>query len=380
MNSRLETFLAGVRVLDLSSYLPGPLATLLLADMGAEVIKIEPPDGDQMQHLGPRDTHGRAVFYQAVNAAKAVHRMDLKAPSKRDVLLRLVETADVLLEGFRPGVMTRLGLDYATLKAVNPRLVYVSLSGYGASGPKAPHAGHDANYLAANGILHRNGTEDPVFFDPPIADTTGSLFAVITIMGALRDRDASGEGCAIDLALADVTTPLQLFQVAGYGATGQVPGRRTTYLNGGAAYYQVYRTADDRHVALGAVEPKFWRAFCAACDRRDWIGRHVDPLPQRALIEELRSYFAGMSAAECAGRFGSPDCCLSPVLDLADAMEADYVERRGLVRRGPDGNLQTLFPAHVDGQAPSPRAPLRVVTDNECPAWESAGNVATEEH
>ena len=355
----LNSWLAGVRVLDLSQYLPGPLATLFLADFGADVLKIEPPRGDEMRNLGPRDAAGRPVFYESVNGGKSVRRMDLKDPAARAAFLQLVDSADVLVETFRPGVMTRLGLDYRTLEARNPRLVFCSLSGYGVGGPFEQAAGHDANYLALAGVLERNGADAPVYFDPPVADTTGSLFAVIAILGALRGRERTGRGCQIDIALADVAMPLQIFQVADYGASGRSPSRNETYLNGGAAYYRVYATRDARHVVLAAIEPKFWQRFCDAAGHPDWIARAGDPLPQRDLIGELAAFFAALTLADCASRFGAADCCLTPVLTVAEALDSEHVRHRGLVRRGAAGDLQALFPARVDGEAPKSRAPWR---------------------
>ena len=355
--SALNSWLAGVRVLDLSSYLPGPLATLFLADFGADVVKIEPPRGDEMRNLGPRDSAGRPLFYESVNGGKTIRRMDLKDAQVRDEFLKLVDTADVLLETFRPGVMARLGLDYPTLSARNARLVYCTLSGYGIGGPLEQAAGHDANYLAQAGILHRNGNEAPVYFDPPIADTTGSLYAVIAILGALRGRDRTGRGCMIDIGLADVAQPLQMFQVADYGARGYSPERHETYLNGGAAYYRIYATRDQRHVALGAIEPKFWKSFCEAASRSEWIARQSEPLPQHALTRDLAAFFASLTLDECVARFASADCCLDPVRTLTEALESAHVRARGLVRRDASSNLQALFPARVDGEPPATRPP-----------------------
>ena len=359
--SALNSWLAGIRVLDLSQYLPGPLATLFLADFGADVLKIEPPRGDEMRNLGPRDGTGRPLFYESVNGGKSVRRMDLKDPHAREAFLQLVDTADVLLETFRPGVMARLDLDYATLAARNPGLVYCSLSGYGVGGPLEQAAGHDANYLAQAGILDRNGDQAPVYFDPPVADTTGSLFAVIAILGALRGRDRTGKGGEIDIGLADVAQPLQIFQVADYGARGHSPARNETYLNGGAAYYRIYATGDGRHVALGAIEDKFWRRFCEAAEHPEWIARANEPLPQHALIGDLAAYFATLTLAECNARFARADCCLAPILTVGEALESEHVRHRGLVRRAPAGDLQALFPARVDGEAPATRTPLRSV-------------------
>lgn len=362
--SRLRLFAAGLRVIDLSWFLPGPLASLLLADMGAEVWKVEPPAGDPMREVGPRDASGAPVFHAAVNAGKDVLRLDLKAPDGHARFLDLVRRADVLIEGFRPGVMARLGLDMPALHAVNPGLIVCSLSGYGAAGPLAGAAGHDDNYLATAGVLHRNGEDRPTFLDPPVADGTGALFAVVAILGALRARDADGRGCHLDLALADVAMPLQLFQVAGYGATGEVPLPGATYLNGGAAYYRTYRCADGGHVALGAIEPKFWRAFCLAAERPDLVGRQDEPLPQRALIAEVADVVGRLTRDEAVARFGPADCCLSAVLDLGEAVESPHHRGRLLVRRGAGNALQTLFPAWVDGVPPATRpAPREVGTE-----------------
>jgi alpha-methylacyl-CoA racemase len=357
--SKLNGWLRGVRVLDLSKLLPGPMAGMLLADMGAEVLKIEPPTGDEMRELGPRDELGEPVFYGAVNAGKTVRRMNLKDLEGRAEFLKLVTHADVLLETFRPGVMSKLGLGWDVLRATNPRLVYCALSGYGATGPLAGAAGHDANYLGMAGILHRQMGGTAHYFDPPLADNAGALFAVIAILGALRARDRDGSGCAIDLGLADAVMPLQTFQVADYGARRYSPGPDETYLNGGAAWYRVYSTRDDRHVALGAAERKFWRRFCEAAQHREWIERGSEPMPQYALIGEVQALFAGLTLAECVARFDPADCCFSPVLTLAEALQSDQCLERKLVRRAPDGVLQALFPAWVDGEPPATRPGLR---------------------
>lgn len=369
--SRLNSFASGIKVLDLSQYIPGPLTSLILADMGADVVKIEPPHGDEMRNLGPRGPDGAPVFYETLNAGKRVFRMNLKDPATRAEFLELVKDADVLIEGFRPGVMARLGLDFATLTAVNPRLIFCAMSGYGPDGTMARTAGHDGNYLALSGILDRNGGERPVIYDPPVADMSGALFAAIAILGALLGRGATGKGCAIDLALADVAMPLQLLQIADFGANGTVPKPASTYLNGGAAYYQVYRTLDDRAVMLGCVEPKFWRVFCAAADRPDWLPRQAEAMPQTRLIADLDAFFATLTQAECVGRFTASDCCLTPVLDIGEALTSERIAERRLVRPGPGGALQALFPAFCDGAPPASRAPLDTAPDPAAgkPLW-----------
>jgi alpha-methylacyl-CoA racemase len=376
VSSPLGAFLTGIRVLDLSQYIPGPMATLLLSDMGADVLKIEPPQGDAMQTLGPRDREGRPTFYRALNAGKTVQRMNLKLADQRAAFLDLVRDADVVVEGFRPGVMTRLGVDYSVLSAINPGLVMCSISGYGADTTLGRKAGHDANYLALTGVMHRNGAQAPQFYDPPLADVAGSLFAALSILGALHGRYRTGKGCAIDLALADAVMPLQLIQVADYGANGTVPERGMTYLNGGAAFYQVYATADRRHVVLGAIEPKFWQAFCNAAARPDLIDRQDEQMPQTALQADVAAIFAEMSLAEATVRFSDVDCCLSRVDDLGEALGSTHIDERKLVQRSDGGDLQALFPAWVDGTPPAPRADLKPAPTHDLPTEKPAANAA----
>ncbi|MGE0584431.1 MAG: CaiB/BaiF CoA transferase family protein [Flavobacteriaceae bacterium] len=353
--SPLRSFLQGVRVLDLSQYIPGPMTTLFLTDMGADVLKIEPPQGDEMRNLGPRGPDGRPVFYDAMNTGKQVRRMNLKDPGEHAQFLQLVDDADVVVEGFRPGVMNRLGIDYPVLSARNPGIVMCSISGYGVGTTLGAAAGHDANYMALMGALHRNGTDKPVFFDPPISDVAGSLFAALAIVGALHGRMRTGRGCEIDLALADTVMPLQMMQVADFGANGTVPGPRTTYLNGGAAYYQVYATGDGRHIVLGSLEPKFWEMFCRAAGRPDWIPRHADPFPQTALETEVASYFRTLTTEEALAKFGDVDCCFTLINDLGEALGEPHIAERQLVRGNSTGELQSLFPVWVDGVPPQPR-------------------------
>ncbi len=351
--TRVRTFLSGVKVIDLSQYIPGPFASLMLADLGAEVLKFEPPNGDGMRALGPLDSEGQPIFYDALNASKSVLRLDLKSDAGRAALLDRIGGADILIEGFRPGVMQRLGLDYETLKLRRPELIYCSISGYGPTGPLAEVAGHDGIYLAGSGIMDRNGTEQPAFFDPPVADMSGALFAVIAILAALNSRHASGVGVHIDLGLADALMPLQLLQIAEWATNGTVPKPRSYYLNGGAAYYQVYPTADARHIMLGAVEPKFWRTFCEAAERHDWILRQTEAVPQLTLIADVAAFFAGMTFDQANDRFDGVDCCLSPVLDLGEALTSPQIAERGLVPNG-----QALFPAKFDGETTGLRPPL----------------------
>ena len=354
----LSGFLQGIRILDLTQYLPGPMASLFLADMGAEVLKIEPPGGDEMQRLGPKDEAGNPIFYEALNAGKTAIRLNLKDLAERDLFYDLVRSADVVIEGFRPTVLKRLGADWPVLSKINPRLIMCSISGFGAVSPLRDVAGHDGNYLALQGVLSRNGAAQPAYYDPPVADIGGALFAAMSILGALHGRNRLGKGCVIDLALADTVMPMQMLQIADFGANGTVPQPGSTYLNGGAAYYQVYPTADGGHIMLGALEPKFWRNFCEAAGRSDLIERQGEVIPQHGLIAEVAKLIAGWTREENRQRFGSVDCCFSVVNDLGQALKSDHVGARRLVRADPAGQLQALFPAWFDGEPPPLRPAL----------------------
>lgn len=355
-----STFLQGVKILDLSQYISGPFATLMLADFGAEVIKVESLDGDAMRLLGPRDSDGTPLFHGALNAQKSLFQLDLKSPGGLATLYRLLADCDVLVEGFRPGVMARLGLSYEELQARFPRLIYCSISGYGATGPCVHVAGHDGNYLASSGIMERNGSDAPIFYDPPLADMSGALFAAVAILAALYGRVTSQRGTHIDLGLADVLMPLQLLQVAGWSVNPGEIKRESTYLNGGAAYYQVYQTADDRHVMVGAIEPKFWSNLCSRAGHEEWIVRQDEPCPQIDLRRDMAHYFMGMNLHEVVSRFGKVDCCVSVVQKLGEALTDPQLVARGLVPHTPHG-MQALFPALFDGEPVHARKPLNTV-------------------
>lgn len=359
--SLLKSFLAGVRVLDLSRHLPGPLCTLYLSDLGAEVLKIEPPDGDEIRTLGPIDDNGRAVFYETINAGKQTRRMNLKDAAERNEFLELVRTADVLVESFRPGVLERLGVGYDTLRSLKPDLILCSLNGFGTGTVNETRAGHDNIYLALAGVLDRNGEHDglPAFYEPPIADCSAALTAVISILGALRMRDRTGNGCRLEVPLSDAVMPLQMLQAAEMEADNASPKSKTGLYTGGTAYYQTYRTRDGRHVALGAVEPKFWSKFCEAAGHPEWIARQHESRPQSTLIAELRALFSTLSFDEAVARFEPIDCCFAPVLDLREALASDHFQSRGLAARSANGMLQILFPVRVNSEPPSPRPPVQ---------------------
>jgi crotonobetainyl-CoA:carnitine CoA-transferase CaiB-like acyl-CoA transferase len=345
--------LRGVRVLDMSQYLPGPFATRMLADFGADVVKVEPPAGDPMRFLSPEGHPGEAPFYKQVNAGKTVITVDLKTDEGKAHFDRLIRMADVLLESYRPGVMDRLGFGWQHLREINPRLVHCALSGFGQTGPLRDAPGHDIGYVAMTGTLSACGTaEAPVIPFPPLADHAGATQAVIAIFGALMARHTSGEGAFLDVSLME---SLLLWQAPGITIPA---GRAEGVINGGAAFYQIYRTADGEFVTLSPIEAKFWENFCAAVERPDWVKRRFDPLPQTALIEELAALFASQPLAHWEAVLVPADCCYQAVLHGRDVPEDPHIAERGFVHRG-DDYVEVRLPVRVDGAPPPARPKVR---------------------
>lgn len=342
--------LAGIRVLDLSQYIPGPYASLLLADLGASVVKVEPPGGDPMRGLGPRDADGISPLWKAMNGGKTILELDLKSPDGAGLLADLLPRADVLIESYRPGTLDRLGFGGDRLAALNPRLVHVAISGYGQTGPWRLRAGHDINYMATGGGLWASGTrEAPKISHPPTADFAAAQFAAFAACAALVGRAASGKGAHIDASLADTVAGWQGPLLAQHGRTGFDQSRGHGLLNGGAAFYQIYACADG-HVTLGAIEPKFWANFCKAVGRPDWIARQGEALPQTALIAELETLFHTRPRSEWEAVLGPADCCFATVLEPGEMVGHPQIANRGTLGR---------FPAWLDG-APPPERPAAI--------------------
>ena len=368
-----QNYLAGMKVLDLSQYLPGPFAAQILADLGAEVVKVEPPAGDPMRGFIFVDEDGVSPFYKQVNASKSVVRLDLKTEAGRAVFERLVSRADILLESFRPGVMERLGFSRERLAQCNPRLIHCALSGFGQTGPHRLRGGHDLTYVALTGGLSATGTEaEPVITFPPLADHAGAQQAVITILGALVRRGVSGKGSFIDVSLFETALS---WQSVGLTTTERHPSfieRGHGLLTGGAAYYHIYRTADGRFMAFGAIEAKFWSAFCEAVERPQWTRRQQEGLPQKDLIADLQDLFGSRTFQEWRELAGQVDCCLEPVLTHDEVGDHPQVRERGLVHIGADQAVEVLFPAWIDGRPPAGRQPLtEVPADQVLHTWEA---------
>lgn len=349
-------FLEGIRVLDLSQYAPGPYASLMLADLGADVVRIEPPGGEPMRKIGPLDGDGVSAWYKVINRGKSFVELDLKSPAGKADLDALVERADVFLESYRPGVLARLGFADERLAALNPRLIRCSLSGWGANGPYRLKGGHDINYMALFGALALSGNaERPYAAYPMVADYSSGMHAALSILGALIGRDRPGgaaKGCQIDCSIAESPLPWSQWALTALTRPGHEVMRGAAFLTGGAAFYQIYRTKDGRFVSLGALEDKFWRNFCEAVGRGDWTARQWETMPQTALIAEVAELFEAETLAEWNARLETVDCCYEPVHELAEMVEHEQTAARGFVRRhgGRNPFIEVLFPARIDGQ------------------------------
>jgi alpha-methylacyl-CoA racemase len=344
--------LDGLRVLDLSRLLPGPFATQLLADAGADVIKIEDTDrGDYARHMPPYTDDGVGTIFDAVNRGKRSVAVDLKTEPGREAFMRLVETADVVFEQFRPGVVDRLGIDYESVREHNSDVVYCSLSGFGQTGPHADRVGHDLNYVGMAGLLDLTRADeatDPQIPGYPIGDMAGGLFAAFSILGALLSRELGNTGGEyVDVAMTDVVASFSQ-AVAHEALTGDSPRPGETPLTGAAPWYGVYETADGRYVTIAAIEEKFWTRFCEAVDREDLLDVHMttDPAELAALREELSDLFAEKTRDEWEAELGSIDAMVAPVWTLGEALSSEHATARGLIDRD-TGTPRVGFPAQV---------------------------------
>ncbi|NOT60428.1 MAG: CoA transferase [Acidobacteria bacterium] len=326
--------LEGIKVLDLTRLLPGAVATMMLGDFGAEVLKIEEPGvGDPMRNsaVGDFGKDAADTYFLATNRNKYSMTLNLKDPRGRDLLRKLVEEADVLVEGNRPGVMARLGLGYEDLRDVNPRLIYCAITGYGQSGPYALLAGHDANYLATAGLLSLNGQRDgaPVIPGVQLADLAGgSLHAVIGILLALQARTQTGRGQFVDVSMMEAALSLMYLPLASYLAAGKQAPRGNDGLSGKYACYQIYETSDERHLALGALEAKFWASACHVLECEEFVAQQFKREAQPLMQATLRRKFKTRTAEDWLKRFAEVDSCIARVNDLAEAVNDPQLQAR----------------------------------------------------
>ncbi len=327
--------LRGIRILDLSRLLPGPYATMLLGDLGAQVIKIETPGlGDYMRVIPPFIKDARTgeevgAAFLMVNRNKKSVALNFRNARGKEIFLRLVRTADVILETFRPGAAEKWGIGYSATRAINPRIVYCSLSGYGQSGPYRDRAGHDLNYIALAGLLAANGAADGPPIPPmvQVADLSGGMLAAISILAALIGREKTGVGQYLDVSLFDGALSWASTMMGGTYAAGKSVQRGKMQLNGGMACYNVYETRDGKYLTLGAIEPHFWAAFCKAVGREDLNPRaqEFEAIPEVAAIFKTRTFDEWMEL------FKNVDACVEPVREFAETLNDPHVQQRGLV-------------------------------------------------
>lgn len=331
--------LASLKVLDFSTLLPGPFASLMLADMGAEVLRIESPTRMDLLRVLPPHDQGTSASHAYLNRNKRSLALDLKQVEALEIVRALVKDYDILLEQFRPGVMERLGLGYEALKSINPRLIYVSITGYGQTGPYKDRAGHDINYLALAGVASYTGRQDsgPLPLGVQVADVGGgSLHAVVGLLAAVIARQQSGVGQYLDVSMTDCSFSLNAMAGAGYLACGVEPERESHVLNGGS-FYDYYRSRDGRWMSVGSLEPGFMQQLCAALGRPELAALGLSPKLKVALQVE----FEKRSFDELCALFAAVDACVEPVLSLSEAVEHPQLKARQLVSQVPRGDGST---------------------------------------
>lgn len=327
--------LEGFRVVDLSMYLPGPVITQMMADHGAEVIRVEPPGGEPARRFGPFGRDGVSLWFKGTHRGKRSLELDLKSDAGRAAIRRLARDADVFIEGYRPGVAARLGIDAATLRGLNPRLVHCSISAYGQTGPLARRGSHDMGPQAFTGLLALNNEGDapPVVPGVPAADIGSALTALSAILMALLRRERTGRGDSIDIAMYDsllAWTP----HLAGFvAAEGIAPSSTNQRSVGGAAFYNIYPTSDGRAIALTGRELHYAEALLMALERPDLLPLAAeDPGPrQRRLIGELRAIFAARSYAEWCGFLADVKVSWAPILDMVEAFDHPHMVAREML-------------------------------------------------
>ena len=332
MTSALE----GIRVLDLSRMLPGPYCSMMLADLGAEVIKVEEPALGDPTRRSPPIINGKSAPFNQVNRNKKSIAIDLKKVEGREVFLKLASTADCVLEQFRPGVVDRLVINYAALAEINPRIVYCSLTGFGQDGPHRERSGHDLNYLALSGVLGltTDASGRPVIPGVQVADLAGGMIAGFAILAALMARERTGRGQYVDVSMFDVMLSMLPIPAAHHLAGATIPVGGKYVLSGAYPFYNVYETGDGKFMTLGALEPKFWANFCRKVGREDLISRQFDSGERREnLFIELRALFKSKSQSDWVEFMRDADCCCEPVLSMAEAFEHVQTRAREMIRQ-----------------------------------------------
>jgi len=351
-------------ILDLTRLLPGPLCTMMMGDYGAEIIKIEDPDaGDPTRFVG-LSFEGSGSFFRQLNRNKKSIAVNLKSEEGRAVFKGLTEKADIIVEGFRPGVMERLGLSYSELSRLNKRLIYASISGYGQEGSYRKRAGHDINYTALAGVLELSAKKDDAPQVPAIqvADIAGgAMMALNGMMIALYQREQSGRGCFVDISMTRGLLPWLTLAASALNSSDDTARRGSGPITGAFACYNIYETKDSKHMSLGALEPVFWQNFCEAVGKKRWVARQYEQEGRERLIEEVQDLFRTKTRAQWADLFANYDACCEPVLKLEEAifhplsLENNY----WIEIKNSEGKVEVMpgFPLIFSGQAGQFRLP-----------------------
>jgi alpha-methylacyl-CoA racemase len=333
----MMSLLKGLKILDFSTLLPGPYATMMLADLGAEVLRIESPNRHDLVRHFPPQIDGQSAAHMQLNRNKMSLGLDLKQPEAVDIIKKLLNEYDIVLEQFRPGVMKRLGLDYDSLKETKPELIYCSITGYGQTGPYSSRPGHDINYLSVSGISGFSGrkTTGPTLLGTQAADIAGgSLHSIIGLLSAVIHRNRTGEGQYIDISMADGCFAMNSMLGAGYVATGLMqPEPENTVLNG-SIFYDYYQTSDGRYFSVGSLEPKFRKLLCEGVGRPDLLPLAMSPdhsKQQQTFKEELSAIFLSRTFEEWCEIFSRNEACVEPVLSFAEACEHPQLQARQMI-------------------------------------------------
>lgn len=325
--------------------LPGPYCSMMLADLGAEVIKIEEPTLGDPTRRSPPLVDGQSAPFNQVNRNKKSIAIDLKQAEGREVFLKLASKADCVLEQFRPGVVERLGVHYAAVAEVNPRIIYCSLTGFGQNGPHRERSGHDLNYLALSGVLGLTTDErgKPVIPGVQVADLAGGMIAAFAMLAALLARERTGRGQYIDVSMFDVMLSMLPIPAAHHFAGHTITVGEKYVLSGAYPFYNVYETSDGKYMTLGALEPKFWANFCGKVGREDLISRQFDSGERREdLFKEVREVFKSRTQTEWVELMRDADCCLEPVLSITEAFDHAQTRAREMVREAEHSKFKQL--------------------------------------
>ncbi len=327
--------LSSLKVLDFSSLLPGPFGSMILADLGADVIRIESPSRPDMVRILPPQVDGVSAAHAFLNRSKRSLALDLKKPSAVETVKELVKEYDIIIEQFRPGVMKRLGVDYETLREVNPGLIYCSITGYGQTGPYKDRAGHDLNYLSIAGITSYNGRKStgPAPINVQVADVAGgSYHAVMGILAAVIHRHQTGEGQYLDISMTDAAFSMHALTAPPALVGDMQPELESTQLNGGT-FYDCYETADGRYISVGGLEPQFFAQFCSALGHPEWAGKGLalNPEIQKPLKADIAAVMKTKTFEQWKEIFAELDSCSEPVLTFQEACDHPQIKARGML-------------------------------------------------